>query len=1026
MRPVFQFACGRVRLFLLTILLVMPAASAQTPVVRILPLGDSITRGNNDVNYPNGDIPGGYRKDLGNKLKTAGVPFDFVGTQTDNVASGMDPDHSGMNGFRTDQTLANLSTSLALAPEVVLMHLGTNDILQSIPVTTAAANLDTLIGQIVSTAPNRKLYVSTIIPFAQGWASRTAAQLNAEASNYNTRLRNIVRQHADRGEKVFLVDMNASVVLSDPDPSKNFFLNGDGIHPGQAGYNQMAAIWFQATAATLSDAIVNGSFEIGLTGWASSGQVAVKSGQPYFATDGTKPVAFHPQESARDGVLTQVFPTTAGTTYELAFDMAGADDASGQKLEVNLMGSADLASQTISVTGAIGGGIRWQPQSLVFVADSASTSVTFTDRSTSGNSTGLLLDHVRLIKRPPPVVGTPNAWTALRAHPQNPHILEFRGRPTVLRTFAEHYSSVINSDFDFVPYLNTQQRDGMNLTRALLVGFRHDGSVFPATPLAPVPARFMQPWLRSGTTGPALDGLGKWDFTTWNEDYFTRLKTFAKTCSERGVVAEFTLFCTPYTTTDWQVSPFNPANNVQAIGPANRYDALRGTDASLMAAQEAAVRRIVNELNEFDNLYFEVLNEPFWNEPGVKDDQEIAFQNRMLQVLRESEATLPNKHLVAHNFPQQADAMSPGFDMINEHYPLAVAVQGPNPAIAGAEALLRDHYQRERILALDETDTDTALQTRLESWMFLLGGGGIYNGLDVPYFVYSTQDETGDTELGRNFRKGVTNIGSYMDNLNLVALRRDFTWITGGLPAGATLQCMASPGQQYVAYFHHGQHDAPAGLSYKPIDGANHVISATVFLPAGSWRAVWTRPSDLAVLRTEVFTHTGGSRTLAAVTYQEDVALRIDRTGAGDLTPPPGPTGLVATSDAAGAIRLSWNPVAAADPGNYRIYRSVSAGVPVDTAHRVSVVTENRTDFSDTTTTVGTTWYYVITAVDINGNESIASSEIAATSTLDNIPYGGTAWPLQGRIEAENFDNGGEGVTWHDFTAGNEGGQYRP
>jgi len=1026
MRPVFQFPGGRIRLFLLSALLAMPAALAQTPALKVLPLGDSITRGNNDINYPNGDIPGGYRKELGSRLNTVGVAYDFVGTQADNAASGMDPDHSAFNGFRTDQMLASLPASLALAPDIVLMHLGTNDILQNIPVTTAAGNLDTLIDQIAASAPNRRLYVSTLIPFVQGWGGRTAAQLNAEATDLNTRLRNMVQQHAALGEKVFLVDMNALIVLDDPDPTKRFFLTGDGIHPGQSGYNQMGTIWFKAIASTLSDPIVNGSFELGLTGWASSGQVAIKSAQPYSATDGTKLVAFHPQESAADGVLTQDFPTIAGSTYELAFDAAGADDASGQNLEVKIRSGVDLASQTISVTGASGGGIDWNPQSLVFVADGPNTTVVFSDRSTMGNSTGLLLDHIRLINLPEPVIETLDTWTALRSHPQNPYILEFRGRPTVLRTFAEHYSSVINSSFDFVPYLDTLQRDGMNLTRAFLVGFRHDGSVFPATPLAPPPARFMQPWQRSGTTGPALDGLGKWDFTTWNEEYFTRLRTFAKSCSERGVVAEITLFCTPYTNFDWQVSPFNPANNVQGRGPASRYDALRGTDANLMAAQEAAVRRIVRELNEFDNIYFEILNEPFWNEPGIRDAEEVAFQNRMLQIIRDTEATLPHQHLVAHNFPQQADAMSPGFDVINEHYPLAVTVQGPDPAVVGAEALLRDHYQRGRILSLDETDTATPLQTRLESWMFLLGGGAIYNGLDVPHFVYSAQDETGDTALGNSFRKSVRDIGSYMDQLHLVTLRRDLSWVTGGIPPGATLQAMASQGQQYVAYFHHGQHDPPGGLSYSPIDGSNHLITPTVTLPSGSWRAVWTRPSDLTVLRTEEFTHTGGARTLAAVTYQEDVALRIDRTGAGDLTPPPGPTGLAATSNAAGTIHLTWNPVAAADLGNYRVYRSASADFPTDAAHRLAVVAGNRTDFSDTTAAAGATWHYAITAVDLNGNESIASAEFAVTATLDNLPYGGVAWTIPGRIEAENFDLGGEGITWHDLTTGNEGGQFRP
>ncbi|HEX7774675.1 MAG TPA: Ig-like domain-containing protein, partial [Pyrinomonadaceae bacterium] len=42
-----------------------------------------------------------------------------------------------------------------------------------------------------------------------------------------------------------------------------------------------------------------------------------------------------------------------------------------------------------------------------------------------------------------------------------------------------------------------------------------------------------------------------------------------------------------------------------------------------------------------------------------------------------------------------------------------------------------------------------------------------------------------------------------------------------------------------------------------------------------------------------------------------------------------------------------------------------------------------------------------------------------------NTPYGGTAAAQPGTIQAENFDNGGEGVAYHDTTATNEGGAYR-
>jgi hypothetical protein len=39
--------------------------------------------------------------------------------------------------------------------------------------------------------------------------------------------------------------------------------------------------------------------------------------------------------------------------------------------------------------------------------------------------------------------------------------------------------------------------------------------------------------------------------------------------------------------------------------------------------------------------------------------------------------------------------------------------------------------------------------------------------------------------------------------------------------------------------------------------------------------------------------------------------------------------------------------------------------------------------------------------------------------------FSGTPVPLPGTVQAENFDNGGEGVAYHDTSAGNSGGQYR-
>ena len=224
--------------------LASPSASAEP--LRIMPLGDSITRGTNDINYPNGDIPGGYRRKLGELLTAQGVAFDFVGEKTDNAAPGMDPDHNGNNGWRTDQMLAKLASWLPRDPQVVLLMAGTNDIVQGVPVAKAAEQLENLIIEITSTLPSCRLHVATILPITQDWQGRTAAELNANADAYNAEIRARVAAHAAAGREVRLVDMNALVVLDDPDPLLDFYQPGDGIHPGQAGYDQLGNLWFES------------------------------------------------------------------------------------------------------------------------------------------------------------------------------------------------------------------------------------------------------------------------------------------------------------------------------------------------------------------------------------------------------------------------------------------------------------------------------------------------------------------------------------------------------------------------------------------------------------------------------------------------------------------------------------------------------------------------------------------------------------------------------------------------------------
>jgi predicted Rdx family selenoprotein len=59
------------------------------------------------------------------------------------------------------------------------------------------------------------------------------------------------------------------------------------------------------------------------------------------------------------------------------------------------------------------------------------------------------------------------------------------------------------------------------------------------------------------------------------------------------------------------------------------------------------------------------------------------------------------------------------------------------------------------------------------------------------------------------------------------------------------------------------------------------------------------------------------------------------------------------------------------------------------------------------------------------GNLNSLRWSVAGALPPAPMPFGGVAAAIPGFVEAENFDEGGEGIAFHDLTPGNSGGQYR-
>ena len=190
---------------------------------KVLPLGDSITFGTPTNN-------GGYRVQLFTRAKTDNLHLTFVGSQSNGPAmvAGA-PFPKGNEGY-PGITTANLNsqhvkgTALKDMPQIILLHIGTNNVSQA----NAFADLEKIVDDLVAAAPNSLLAVASIIPLNNSTA----------VPKYNEGIPAMVQKKASAGKHVIFVDQYKDFPTGELT---------DGVHPNDTkGYPRMGDKWYVA------------------------------------------------------------------------------------------------------------------------------------------------------------------------------------------------------------------------------------------------------------------------------------------------------------------------------------------------------------------------------------------------------------------------------------------------------------------------------------------------------------------------------------------------------------------------------------------------------------------------------------------------------------------------------------------------------------------------------------------------------------------------------------------------------------
>ncbi len=327
------------------------------------------------------------------------------------------------------------------------------------------------------------------------------------------------------------------------------------------------------------------------------------------------------------------------------------------------------------------------------------------------------------------------------------------------------------------------------------------------------------PWKRSSISG-ALDGGNKFDLTKFNQAYFDRLRSRMIEAGNHGIYVSIMLFQGwSLGDTAWPGNPFNFANNINSIdgdiaGDGKGYGTHSLQDPEIVALQESYVRKVIDTVNDLDNVLYEISNEDPAGDAG--------WQHHMIDTIHDYEMTKPRQHPVGMTFPwpggSDEELYSSNADWVSPASEGSADYETDPPVADGQKVVLLD------------SDHLNPAHTRESAWVwksFLRG----YNPLLMD-------DYPNNNAASRIlYRKASGYTADYAEKMDLGDMLPSST-----ASDCSTGYCLRNPGQEY--------------LIFQPGSGVFKVN-----LAAGDYVYEWFNPSSGTFTETGTITATGGSKS---------------------------------------------------------------------------------------------------------------------------------------------------------------------